>query len=328
MKQAKLIEALQLLQATVPNTQVRPGWTVASCPLAPWTHDGGTDKNPAFAVRSQYGDPFTNCFACGWHGPLSSLVIEMRHRNKASHAVDVPWGKVLDLIEDATLNDYMNLDTPDTEELLFGEKKGMHEFASWWFDSFPKWRDVSFAVDYVAERKISPAVADFLDLRADTDQRRVCFPVRDFDGVLRGLHGRAVDPDIDPRYRMYLQAKRNNPIVWLGEHWIDLSKPIVVVEGPVDLASVYRVYRNVTSPLFANPSLDKIKRMSDALEWITFLDRGKGGDAGRLKIASALHKDHVITHVQPPKGSKDPGAMNIPELRDALSPYVKLDPEM
>ena len=169
--------------------------------------------------------------------------------------------------------------------------------------------EIAWAKKYLAERAVTPASAEQLDLRADTDQRRICFPVRDFKRRLVGLHGRAVDAHTEPRYRMYLQAGKNNPIVWLGEDWVDLNQPIVVVEGPFDLASVKRVYDNVVSPLFVNPSFAKMKRMTDALEWVTLYDRGAGGDAGRDKVSKLLGHDHVITHLHPPKGRKDPGEM-------------------
>jgi hypothetical protein len=151
--------------------------------------------------------------------------------------------------------------------------------------------------------------------------------VRDFNGRLVGLHGRAIDDKAEPRYRMYTFAKQNNPIAWLGECWVDLGRPIVVAEGPFDLASIRRVYANVVSPLFANPSVDKVRRMSDALEWVTFLDRGVGGDKGRERIESALGKGHVIQHLHPPKGRKDPRDMSVEELVATLADLVSLTVE-
>ncbi len=328
MKADRLVKLLKMLNAKVPIAQQRAGWFVASCPLAPWTHDGGEDKNPAFAVKKEAGDAFCNCFACGFHGKLSALVLEMRQRNKTEHKMSVKWGDAMTLIDDADADEFMNLDSPDVEEMLFGSKTQQHEFPAWWLESFPPFQQVPFARDYLQQRGVSEEVATILDVRADTKQQRVCFPVRDFKGRLKGLHGRAIKDGVDPRYRMYLQAGRNNPIVWLGESWIDFEKPIVVVEGPMDVASVFRVYRNVTSPLFANPSTEKLIRMSDALEWITFLDRGKGGDAGRAKIKKILHKDHVVRHLEPPEGRKDPGVCSVDEIRGLLAPYVNLDPEI
>ncbi|MBN7763669.1 hypothetical protein JYP52_21255 [Nitratireductor aquibiodomus] len=326
MKTDRLVKLLKMLNAKVPIAQQRAGWFVSSCPLAPWTHDGGTDKNPAFAVKKEGGDAFCNCFACGFHGKLSALVLEVRHRNATQQELTVNWGDALTIIEDAEAEDYLNLDSPTIEDMLFGEKATLHEFPDWWIESFPPVESVPFARDYLAERGVSLEVAKALDLRTDTKQQRVCFPVRDFYGRLVGLHGRAIKPEVDPRYRMYLQAGRNNPIVWLGESWVNLDKPIVVVEGPMDLASVYRVYRNVVSPLFVNPSMDKLMRMADALEWVTLYDRGKGGDIGREKVSRTLRKDHVLVHLTPPEGAKDPGECTVDQLVDLLSPHLLLDP--
>jgi DNA primase len=209
--------------------------------------------------------------------------------------------------------------------MLFGEKARPKMFPDWWLESFAPAYDMPWARAYLDSRDVPASVVKALDLRADSEERRICFPVRDFANRLMGLHGRAVDTGAPLRYRMYTYAKKNNPMIWLGESWIDPSKPIVVVEGPFDLASVYRVYHNVTSPLYATPSADKIRRMADCMEWITFFDRGKGGDAGREKIAKVLHKQHVLTHLQPPGSKKDPGVCTLEELTALLKPLVKLD---
>ena len=66
MHQDSMVKLLKMLGSKIPMAQQRAGWFVASCPLAPWTHDGGTDKNPAFAVKKEPGDAFCTCFACGW----------------------------------------------------------------------------------------------------------------------------------------------------------------------------------------------------------------------------------------------------------------------
>ena len=244
--------------------------------------------------------------------------------NKVEPRIEAKWGKALQLVSEAEGEFDVDFDSPGIEEVL-AAPKGLVEFPDWWLESFPSVFDSPACHAYLWEaRGVWPAVAKALDLRYDPKEHRVCFPVRDFKGRLVGLHGRAIDDGVEPRYRMYPFAKKNNPIAWLGELWVDLDKPIVVAEGPFDLASIRRVYDNVTSPLFANPSLDKIRRMSDALEWVTFLDRGAGGDAGRDKIDKAIGADHVIHHRQPPKGRKDPGEMTVDELVAALNDLVPM----
>lgn len=315
---------LLLLGSTPAQAQTRAEWFVASCPLAPWTHDKGTDANPAFAMKREPGDPFTNCFACGWHGTLKDLVFDIRHRNKLRPHLDVSWVKVYELIEKAEEDLGIHLDAPDIEDLLFSAVAEHHVFPDWWLESFPPWSEIGFAREYLEERDVPASVANWLDLRADTTQKRVCFPVRDFKGRLLGLHGRAIHAGVDPRYRMYLQAGKNNPLIWLGETWVDFDQPVVVVEGPFDVASVLRVYPNVVSPLFANPSEEKLLRMGDAFEIITLMDRGMGGDAGRNKIAKTFKKGHIVRHAMLPEGVKDPGAASIEILCETLAPFVDL----
>ncbi|WP_266032537.1 hypothetical protein [Brucella intermedia] len=321
MKIERTIKFLKLLGAKVPIAQQRAGWIVCDCPLGPWRHEGGKSSPEVFGVKKDAGDAFCNCFSCGFHGTMSDLVLEMQTLNSKQHAVNVKWSDAFTLIEEAENDAELNLDFPDIEEVLFGEKQDMQLYPEWWLDSFPPWREVQFARDYLKERDVPPALADALDLRADTKdkERRVCFPIRDFEGRLVGLHGRAVDEGTDPRYRMYRYAKRNNPIVWYGEQWVDRARPIVVVEGPFDVASVLRVYDNVVSPLFANPSVAKIKRMSDALEQYTLFDRGVGGDSGRAKYDEVLGETHIIGHLMVPEGVKDPGASTPEQLYEILN---------
>lgn len=325
MNKEQTIKFLKLLKIKVPHDQSRTGWVVASCPLAPWRHDGGEDKNPSFAVKQEAGDAFCNCFSCAFHGKQSDLILEMRRLNKKEPIDTFPFGEALQLIAEAEEGlDGIDLDTPDIEECLFSASSKPHVFPEAWLESFPPWHTVAAATGYLEERGVSWEAANMLQLRYDTHQERVCFPVRDFQSRLRGLHGRAIEQDTEPRYRMYTYQGRNNPLIWLGEHWVDLDRPVVVVEGPFDLLSVYRVYRNVVSPLFVNPNISKISRMADALEWVTFFDRGKGGNTGRGRLDKIL-TEHVLHHVLPPVHRKDPGEMTIEEVAQALSQYVPLD---
>jgi len=325
MKDSSIEKALRLLGVDNPQLHKRTGWVVSKCPLGPWRHDGGESSPEVFGVKKEPGDPLVKCFSCGFKGSFGDLVFQMRHLNKMNPQVEVPWGEVLQLVEEAEQSVELDLDSPDIEEMLFGTKEEPHYFPDWWLESFLPWNEISWARDYLAERNVPASIAAKFDLRADTKQRRVCFPVRDFNGALVGLHGRAIDKETEPRYRMYTFAGKNNPIFWLGEHWVDLSKPLVVVEGPFDLASVYRVYRNVASPLFADPNATKILRMADALEIITFFDHGTGGDTGRRKFEKVLGKDHVLTHIKPPEGFKDPGSMSPEQIAELLHGLVKLD---
>jgi hypothetical protein len=315
---------LAKLGSSIAPSQNRKGWFVAKCPLAPWSHDDGKDKNPSFACKDEPGDAGTNCFSCGWHGPMAKLVLRMQELNRADPQVEVKWGEALQLIIDAEDGIDLDLDYPDLETVLAQKKQDLHLFPDWWIDTFAPWNKLPWSCNYLHERRVSPALCDRLGLRIDTEQKRICFPVRDFQHRLVGLHGRCVHENVTPRYRMYSYAKQNNPIVWLGEDWVDVNRPILVVEGPFDLASCLRVYDNVVSPLFATPNAQKVRRMGDAIEWVTLFDRGGGGDAGRARISSVLGREYIVTHLQPPEHRKDPGVMSVPELQALLGDHLQL----
>lgn len=325
MKKEPARDFLKLLGAKVPSAQNRAGWVVSNCPLGPWRHDNGQSGPEVFGVKIEGGDSRCHCFSCGFSGTQSDLILEMQYLNRVNPKGTYQFKAARELVMKAEEDiDLDALDSPDIEEMLFGDGADKeHYFPDWWLDTFLPWDQVKFARDYLEERGIHPMVATHLGIRADTNEDRVCFPVRDFSGKLRGLHGRVVHKGIEPRYRMYLYAKRNNPHIWLGEHWVDLDKPVVIVEGPMDLAKVYQVYRNVVSPLFANPSFEKIFRMSDAMEVVTLLDRGTGGDKGRERFSAAM-KHSVVTHLMPPSEYKDPGEMPPMEIAELLSEHVPL----
>ena len=324
MKLDQTASFLSKLGSSAAGVQNRKGWFVGKCPLAPWRHDGGIDKNPSFACKDEQGDAHTTCFSCGWHGRMSALVVKMQELNAKEPHLEVKWGDVLQLIIDAEDGSELDLEWPDIETVMSQKKADLHVYPDWWLQTFPQVDNVPWAVEYLTERRVLADMRAWLELRADTSQRRICFPIRDFKHRLVGFHGRCILDNVVPRYRMYTQAGKNNPQVWLGEGWVDTERPILVVEGPFDLASCLRVYNNVVSPLFATPNPQKIRRMGDALEWVTLFDRGGGGDSGRTRVSEVLGKEYIVTHLKPPEHRKDPGEMTVPELRELLAEHLQL----
>ena len=319
---------LAALGASVPVAQSRKGYLVSSCPLAPWRHEGGVDNNPSFAAELATGDALTHCFSCGWHGPASRLAMEVSHLNKVTPRESPPAiAKANEILLEAEQQEPLEIDFGERsyEERILAGGEEMMEFPEWWLDTFPTVAAVGGAYrDYLLERGVPEALWWEYDLRADTTLQRIGVPVRDFDGVLRGFHGRAIQPGAKLRYKAYKFADVYNQLVWFGENKVDTTRPVVFVEGPFDLFAVRRVYANVVSPLFATPSYEKLRRMSDALEVLTFFDRGAGGDAGRKRVDHAFDQGQYVVHLQPPTGRKDPGVCTDDELRELLAPHVQL----
>jgi hypothetical protein len=324
VKKDQALHFLSKLFVKVSTDQSRGTWTESECPLQPWKHDQGKSSPKVFGIRVEEGDSLTKCFACGWAGSQLDLLVRLKQLNSKEHAHNYPFGELTQMVYDAEANAEFDPDEIGIEELLSQKKEPLHEFPEWWLESFTPYHASQDALAYLAQRQVPECIAEALDLRYDSAQRRLCFPVRDFNGMLVGLHGRALDEDTEPRYRMYRYAKKNNPLVWLGEHWLDPNKPVIAVEGPFDLAQTVRVFRNTVTPLFAVPGLDKMKRMGDVLTWGTLLDRGTGGNQGRVRFTQAYPDAH-ITHLLPPDHCKDPGAMTVQELAEVIGEHFDLD---
>lgn len=324
MKKSDVIEMLERLGATVPKSQPRSKWVVSECPFGPWDHDSGKSSSDVFGVKIEQGDPFCNCFACGFHGSATDMILRIKKKEQET-PTGLPFDlkTALSLIVKAEDEMELDLDLPDYEETVHGGVDEVTVFDKWWIDTYPKATQSSLAMKYLREeRKVDLDVIEYLDLRFDPKQKRICAPVLNSKDQYVGLHGRAIYDDIDPRYRMYQYKGRNNPQYWLGENWVDYELPLVVVEGFFDLAKVLPVWANCASPLFANPSIEKMRRMAGVPEFITFFDHGTGGDKGRERFEKEFGKTHIIKHVVPPPNRKDPGACNLGEIASVLAEHL------
>lgn len=227
-------------------------------------------------------------------------------------------------------NEFADLDfdmgsIPDWEESPI--KKNEIVFPESWLASFKRLEMFPVALQYVKKRGLSMAMIKALDLRFDPVQKRVGFPFRNFKGQLMGIQGRSIEliPHNDLRYFQYGYQQHRNMHAWMGEDKLDLDRPVVVLEGPFDYASVFRVYPNVAASFTSGLSNEKVRRLSDACEIITFYDYGKGGDAARKKIREVL-KGMPIIDIIPTEEQDDAGAMDEEDVAQYLQEHVTLQP--
>ena len=301
-----------------------PGWVHTNCPLAEWRHEHGTDNNPSFGIKIDPGaESRVHCLSCNFSGLLGDVLVDLKVHRDACPDVDLKTAMILvaNEIDESEVASLDNIgDYEDTERAKF---RRPHIFPEEWLSSFPPAWKVKDARAYLQGRNVDADTAQALDLRWSGTGKRVCFPVRDDQGRLRGLHGRTIEDDVKPTYKMFQCQGKNNPDVWLGEHWLDLDEPVVFVESVFDLAAVYPIYKNVACPLTASLMVEKIKRMADVVEAFTFMDGDKAGKAGADKIKEVLNGYGVkVTIVDlPPK--KDPGNLPAWKLETLIKEHVE-----
>lgn len=286
----------------------RTGWVIAACPLAPWRHQGGVDKSPSFGVRSDGSK--AHCFSCQYSGDLWELLFELKRQGvtglaKARETLEALDEALPEIVEDAEPK-------PDPGLAAFDEE---------WLESFPPVWNFQRGRGYLKQRGVVQTFAEKLDLRFDPlHGDRVCFPVRDFEGVLRGLHGRTTRNDVSPKYFMYTPGSKSNPVVWLGEAWVDMDKPVVLVESVFDLLAVLPVYSNAMCSLFAGLTKAKVQRISGCLNIVTLYDADKAGDNARKAISKWL-PDSIVWHARPTEEEGDPGNMTQERIEEVLSEF-------
>ena len=302
------------------RTGSRGKWVTAHCLLAPWRHGGGSDRHPSFGVESGPGVGRVHCFSCSYTGNQVSLLIELsRLLRGRRHDLDLRGAMAMA----AAAEDEVDGSAWDWDPEAVDDRADSR-FPEAWLDAFPRAWHGRRSHPYLASRGVPGAVAEALDLRIDPDEGRACFPVRDWDGRLVGLHGRAWDPDAVPRYRMYTYLGQKSPLAWLGEDWIDPSRPVVVVESVFDLASVYRTYRNVACPLTASVDRRKARRVECLQHVVLMMDGDEAGSRASRYLASVLGSGSVVESVEVPEG-RDPGSMSVAEVSAVLAPLVALD---
>jgi hypothetical protein len=305
----------------------RSGWVTCACPIE-WNHGDGSGK-ASFGVKTGNGPIIVKCFSCDFHGTPADLVYEILGRNKVSPSgKPYAFAKALAILA-ANPSDLLEGGLQSIDEATWGAKPDFI-FPDAWLAGFEVAYDEQTVHPYLAGRQVPCRVAHDLDLRFDPFRSRVCFPVRDFHGRLRGLHGRTIYDHVGLRYLMYTLEdehgdKRCSPDVWLGEQWVDPERPVVVVESVFDLARVYQAYRNVITPLMASLNARKLARLAGIRTLVPMFDADKAGALAVEKLKKSL-KGTAIIPVQSIGGYKDPGAAPIEIVAGILKHYVELDP--
>jgi DNA primase len=282
------------------------------------------DAHPSFGIKAgtvKKPKSFYKCMSCGMGGDLMDLAIDLKQYLDKSPADGYKLGEAMKLIAEeqaamelsaAGIPDYE--DKPEDEQVPFPEE---------WLATFQPIEKFEVALDYCHGRGLSLELLKALDVRYDPIQKRVCFPYRDRTGKLMGVQGRSLDVNTTLRYYQYGYHDHRNAHVWMGEDKVDLDKPVVMLEGPFDLASVYRVYTNVVASFTSGLSFRKLDRLKDVEEIITFYDYGKGGNAAREKIRKHYKKARVVDIV-PTEQEDDAGNLTEEVIAAYLSNHVSL----
>jgi len=303
----------------VEHAQMSGEWIRCACPLAPWTHAGGTDKNPSFGVKEARGISGVNCFSCGFKGGMLQLV-----RRFAPLAVDAGLWSPEDVQE---VTDYVLLAESDDQvvehkevlaDVVVGED--LRKCLNVWHPYFAS-RGITEAM---AEQWSLGYVEDHVDPRTESHMhKRALFPVFERDGKrleLRGIVGRttlqAAEMEVrgEPKYKNAPPKFRKSQYLyglWHQEH----QRRLVVVEGPMDCITLNARLAAVglddeflvVSILGASASDHQVELLKEhAEEVVCLLDNDPSGKLGVKGLIDALEAHVLVSVVTYPDGVKDP----------------------
>jgi len=324
MDEQRIITFLKAVGSEPCEMQNRDEWVLAPCPFAPWFHEGGVDNHPSFGVEKKPNEESRfYCFSCNANGDLMDMIINLKHEGAV---MDDGYNFPLALTLIAEEQEEAELDIPDYGEGVVKPKVITQIFAEQFLESFKKAKFFKDGLQYLKSRGLNPLEIHELDFRFDSKHKRVCIPVRDFNGKLMGLHGRSIIKGTTPPYNAYKYNNHWNKLPWLGEEWIDFEIPVVLCESVFDFIQIRKVYRNVMCSLSCGMGKAKVDRIRGALDVVSLYDYGKGGDMARKSLHKYL-KSSTIVHLIPTKEQDDPGAMTEVEIYNLLKGYVDFNLE-
>lgn len=224
MQRAKIRQLLKLYGAVDAQlVETGGGWVNGPCIFARWTHAKGTDSHPSFGIKVDRLQSTYFCFACQASGFLERLVrVHMQLSGQRNiEAEQLVQQYDCDLTADIPCDSEEDDDSDAVLEII------NRSFPAELYDR---------ATTYLAGRDIPMALIDRWGLLYDPREDRVVVPVRDRLGGLVGVVGRAIAPDLQPRYRTKGRFRRKG--VWAGVHRVIPEGAVVLVEGIFDFLKV------------------------------------------------------------------------------------------
>ena len=339
-------------------------WIRATCPLQ-HLHSDGKDSQPSFAICVDVeGESRCRCQACGLYGPLLPLIWRLK-AEKGQPRPDLFNYLVKYNQLDA---DKLICETP-TEEDIQKRETLEHKLASsgeYRPQLIPK-RDFSVKEEPQAEipedvlksliERMNPKVMDYLTRKEDPImgikgrglnkmtviewefgwhplQRRIAIPIRDNEGMLVALSGRAFEEEGPVKGPKYLHSRFKRDRILFGEHKRDSNIRVgYLFEGFFQAIFSWECgYRNVYARMGTHLSPPQQKKLA---KWCDKLVIVPDGDTPGIKAAErdaetmkyvefkdedgTLSKISDITIVDMPKG-KDADTLSPSKLQEILGP--------
>lgn len=293
---------------------------MGTCPLAPYTHASGQDKNPSFTMKvNPGGDSPWHCFACQQSGTAKGLIYKIK---EAGGGFNDEAYRVIKLEMDGSLGAmFGKLGSWDDQR----KKKttGVAVGMDWVVEGYEANFDIKdfehmlqTVPKYVINRGVTIEQTNRWQLGFDKERQRLFIPIFSEDGKMIGHSARALYPEQEPKY-MHAENMRRDKYLY-GEHLVDKTNRLGgIVEGFMDVWALERFgLGNCLATMGVGCSylhVDKLAKWFDTV--MIFPHNDPPGQDGRSPgdvMASEYGerlKDKGVKVLVAPKveGKKDPG---------------------
>lgn len=284
-----------------------PEWVKSTCPVAHLRHAGGRDEHPSFAVRIEPdGESRCRCLACGYSGPLYPLAWKLGRpdlfdlaqvNNVGEWGDEVPVG-LRGKVEQMVGNYWAETRQPrDLADLLptVPKNEPLDESVLEEFQPIPKW-----VGQYLHDRGMHEGTIKAWELGYHPKKGRLSIPIRDVDGNLVALSGRALK-DQQPKY---LHSKFKRDLVLYGKYMSEDSDTAYLCEGFFQAIAIWQLgKRGSLARMGTHLSKNQEKIIIDGFKELVIVPDGdKAGYESAALLAQRLC-DRIPVRVAPmPEG--------------------------
>jgi DNA primase len=275
---------------------------MCSCPLARWRHQSHQDKKPSFGMFIKPGArSFYNCFGCG-PGSSEELIgaLELYVPKEERGDYDFKLARAL-LHDELQVMPLPDFDAPDP-------KLKFTPWPLWWLDQYPPVTETPHAMEYLANRLVTPEEAVKQNLRFDAFKQMIVFPLVSVYGQFCGARGRSVLSGGLQHFDYSDKTNSNTRLVWYNEEALNLSGPVAVAEGQFDVLRLLKVWPKTVGNQTALPTEPKFQKLTESDSILHFRDNDETGAKSVVAFRKLATQFKVPYHeIKLHPSMKDPG---------------------
>lgn len=312
-------------------------WVNATCPLAPWRHASGADKQPSFGISVEVGGASKyKCHACGTSGELTYLLFTYARYSKKDVSDLMSFVQKYNQHSAAELearrdradeywkNGKNKVASVEVQPRAMERKMPIPELVVLPESALDETRNVPPGVMrwFRENRRLEDRTVREWELGWHPGARRVSIPIRDSDGALVGLSGRASPlSEHEGMKPKYLHSAGFRGAFYLyGEFKAVKQTKVHLCEGFFDVMYLWQRGYNAVAMQGSNISPFQVEKLKKLFKEVVIVPDGDqpgyvAADKAFLSIGAAM----PVSLARVPMG-KDPDELSDDEMLELLGP--------